>query len=235
MFEHALGDIAGAWVLDVATGKGGSVGLLSQHLNSYATIVGVDINLSDLGSSKNAHGKTQMCFSQMNAERLAFGDGAFDCVNIGASLHHLANVSHVLKEMRRVLKSGGRFIIEEMHQDGQDEAQLTAASLHHWIADVDAASGLDHFHTLPRQMFLDFVTELGLMNVQTYDWSERTTDPFDTTLIAHFERVIDQNIGRAHGLPEFDRLARRGEKLRRRLSTVGVNREPILVIVAQKP
>ena len=42
IFKQALSDIPGGLVLDVATGQGGFVWVLKDHLKSHAQIVGID-------------------------------------------------------------------------------------------------------------------------------------------------------------------------------------------------
>jgi len=46
-----------------------------------------------------------------DAERLPFGDGEFDLVVGHAVLHHIPDVEAALREVLRVLKPGGRFVI----------------------------------------------------------------------------------------------------------------------------
>src|SRR5262249_60521931 len=47
--------------------------------------------------------------AQMDLERLALGDGAFDAVASGHSLHFCPDLPAALAEARRVLRQGGRF------------------------------------------------------------------------------------------------------------------------------
>lgn len=42
VFRPALGKINGGEVLDTATGRGGSVGILERNLKSYTKIAGID-------------------------------------------------------------------------------------------------------------------------------------------------------------------------------------------------
>ncbi len=141
VFKQTLGDIAGGRVLDVATQEGGFVRILAESLKSYTEIVGIDISEQAIETAQSTFDQENIQFIQMDAEQMDLEDESFDTVSISASLHHLANIPSVLTEMKRVLRLGGRFIIAEMHREGQTEAQLTVVYLHHWVAEVDSALG----------------------------------------------------------------------------------------------
>ena len=143
-----LNKIDGGRVLDVGTQAGHFVQVLKKNLNTYSEIVGIDINKKAIEAARNSLENSHIRFSVMNAEQIEFENESFDTVNISASLHHLAHISQVLDEMKRVLKPGGHFIIVEMHGSGQTAAELTSVYLHQWVAEVDSALGHLHHKTL---------------------------------------------------------------------------------------
>jgi ubiquinone/menaquinone biosynthesis C-methylase UbiE len=235
LFKQALGDISGGRVLDVATGEGGFVGLLAKELRHYTAIVGIDLSQSAVETAQRSFEQANIRFVQMDAECLAFRNESFDTVNISASLHHLANVPRVLGEMKRVLKRGGNLILSEMHRDGQGEPQRTAVYIHHWAAEVDTALGTSHNKTFARQQIVDWVEALGWCDIVCYDFGDVNSDPMDKAFIRQVERYMERFIRRGEGLSSHKALQQRGEELRRRLYHVGVQREPVLIIVGTKP
>jgi len=234
LFKHTLGDIPGGRVLDVATQEGGFIRILTENLKSYGEIFGIDTNEQALKTAANNFEGEKIHFIQMDAERSGFENECFDLVCISASLHHLDNIPFVLAEMKRVLRLGGRFILIEMHSDGQTETQLTSVQLHHWIADVDTATGRLHNRTLPRQAFVDYVKSLGLNNVKFHDFDNLDSGPMNEEGIKFLEGVIDRYIQRAEGVSSYKELKKRGEALRNRLHEVGANREPVLLAIGEK-
>ncbi|MBU0492583.1 MAG: methyltransferase domain-containing protein [Chloroflexi bacterium] len=234
IFEPILGNMVGGRVLDVATREGGFVQILTGNLKNYTEMVGIDISEHAIEVARSTFDQENIQFIRMDAEQLDFEDESFDTVSISASLHHLANIPQVLVEVKRVLKTGGHFIIAEMHRDGQTEAQLTTVYLHHWVAEVDSALGIIHNHTLARQEFADYMRKLGWCDIAFYDFSDMELDPMDEATISELEGLIDKNILRAAGVSSYTALKRRGEELYRRLREVGVQREPVLVVVAKK-
>jgi SAM-dependent methyltransferase len=232
--QRAFRNIAGGRVLDVATGGGHFISTLQEHLEGYAGIVGIDRSERAVSAARSSFDHEEVRFVQMDAERLALEDACFDIVTISASLHHLAAAPQVLAEMERVLKPGGHLVVAEMHSSGRTDPQLTAIYSHHWIAGVDSALGISHYATLARQDILDLVKELSLCNVRFYDWADTDSDPMDGEALELFEGLLDRYTRRAEGLAGYRALKERGEALRRRLGEVGVQREPVLVIVGEK-
>ena len=136
--------------------------------------------------------------------------------------------------MMRVLKPGGNFILAEMHQDGQIEAELTTVFLHHWAASVDSALGNIHNKTLSRQELLGLVADLGMSHVEYFDQSDRNSDPMDKKMLERLDNIIVSTIQKAEKAASYEKLKQQGEMLYQRLHKVGACREPLLVIVAQK-
>jgi len=234
LFEQALGDIQGGWVLDIATGRGGFVELLADRLGGYTQIVGVDIATHMIAQAFKNTNQERTHFIQMDARRLGFADESFDTASISASLHHLADTRPILAEMVRVLRPGGHLIVAEMHSSGQTEPQRTMILAHQWIADVDRALDMSHHPTLTRQEIVDRVEVLKLCPVEYYDWSDTDSEPMDKETIMSLEGLIDRYTRRAEGLADCQALRLRGEALRRRLHEVGAQREPVLVVVGRK-
>jgi len=94
------------WLLD----GGGGTGRVSSHLNGLAG----NIVVSDLSHCmlKKAREK-QVRPVQAHAERLPFADEIFDRVLVVDALHHFRDQHEAIKDLLRVLKPGGRLVIEE--------------------------------------------------------------------------------------------------------------------------
>jgi 2-polyprenyl-3-methyl-5-hydroxy-6-metoxy-1,4-benzoquinol methylase len=226
--------VEGGLVLDVATHEGHFVKILAEHLSSYQQIVGIDIDEKSVRAAAIDQTNGNIHFMVMDAEQLAFTDGSFDSVTISASLHHLANVQHVLGEMVRVLKPGGHFILLEMHRDTQTEATQTVISLHQWVAEVDTALGFLHNKTFSRQEFIDCTARLGLSQIEYTDIIDIDSDPKELARVAQLEGLIERTIQRAEGTSRSVELKARGNELRERLYTYGAQREPIIAVVGTK-
>jgi ubiquinone/menaquinone biosynthesis C-methylase UbiE len=233
-FEELFSDIDGGRVLDVATGEGGYIPVLRSYLGSFTHITGLDMKQLLLRKAQKKLDIERIEFTQMNAEHLGFETKTLDTVNIAASLHHLENVRRVLAEMKRVLKPGGKFILTEMHRDGGTEEQFTAIRIHHWAAAVDTSLGILHDRTFARQEIIDFVDELNLVNIEIRDFSGKMINPRDASAMAGISEYLDRYHQRLVSKSSNEMLLQQELELRASLTSKGFQREPLLVIIAER-
>jgi len=107
-----LGFVGGERVLDVATGRGAVLIPAAQRVGKYGRIVGVDLAQRMLEETESA--ARQLDFDnfelyKMDVEHLEFRDEIFDAVTCAFSLFFFPALDVALREMRRVLKTGGKF------------------------------------------------------------------------------------------------------------------------------
>jgi SAM-dependent methyltransferase len=233
VLEQALGSLPGGRILDVATGYGGFVGVLEAYLPAYTHLVGVDIWADAVQNARREFSRPGVHFLQMDAARLGFGAASFDAVSISYSIHHLPDVPGVLAQMMRVLKPHGHLVLVEMVQDAQTEAQQSAVSIHHWAAEVDLALGFPHYNTFARQELVDLAGALDLHDLAFYDRKDLAYHDAGSA-VRGLEGVIERYLQRAAGLPGYAALEGRAEELRRRLHSVGVEHEAVLVGIGRK-
>ena len=232
--EGALRRLSGGRVLDVATGSGGFLGLLTENFMDYIEIIGIDSNERPLETARQAYPLENIRFLQMDAARMDFNDGYFDTVCISNSLHHMANLPGVLAEMLRVCKPGGHILVSEMFRDAQSATQLTHVYLHHWWAAVDTIQGISHFETYTRGQIVDIWDSLSLHNTEQYEQKDLDANPKDPELIRELESIIDRYIQRLQDLEAGSKLRQRGEQLRRRVHEVGFHGATTLFLIGQK-
>jgi ubiquinone/menaquinone biosynthesis C-methylase UbiE len=99
------------WVLDLATGTGRVARPVSKHIKT-GHIIGVDQALAMLDVG-HQHSEPISSYSQAAgaADALPFQSNCFDRAFVSFSLHHFGNVLGVVKEVMRVLKGAGRFVV----------------------------------------------------------------------------------------------------------------------------
>ena len=105
----------GQRVLDVAGGSADLSRLFLQKVGRSGQVVLTDINNAMLrvGRDRLLDEGIATPTAQCDAEHLPFPDNYFDCVSIAFGLRNVTHKDAALREMRRVLKPGGRVIVLE--------------------------------------------------------------------------------------------------------------------------
>jgi len=90
---------------------GGGTGRISQFLTGMAgAIVVADLSCKMLREAGRKDGLRPVC---THTETLPFPDAAFERIIMVDALHHVCSQRHTAAELWRVLKPGGRLVIEE--------------------------------------------------------------------------------------------------------------------------
>jgi ubiquinone/menaquinone biosynthesis C-methylase UbiE len=122
------GEVAGRRILDAGCGSGSLAAALRER---GAIMTGVDRSTGLLALARARLGQDVPLDAADLGAPLPFPDAAFDDVVASLVLHYLRDWAATLRELRRVLRPGGRLIM----------------STHHPFMDHDLAGGSDYFAT----------------------------------------------------------------------------------------
>jgi ubiquinone/menaquinone biosynthesis C-methylase UbiE len=100
-------------LLDIATGGGHTANAFAPLVKK---VIAVDLTAEMLEAAekfimKNGHQNVEIV--QGDAEQLPFSDESFDIVTCRIAPHHFPNVDLFIKEVHRVLKPGGQFLLND--------------------------------------------------------------------------------------------------------------------------
>ncbi len=94
-------------VLDVATGTGRTALSFAPHVRH---VVGLDVTPEMLFAARRCaqhRARTNVSFTQGDAEQLPFADASFHIVTCRIAPHHFPDVARAVREMARVCRQGG--------------------------------------------------------------------------------------------------------------------------------
>lgn len=104
--------VGGKRVLDVASGAGFGLQMLRA---AGAQVVGLDYDAQSLAEVRARAGWADLV--RGDATRLPFGDATFDVVASFETLEHVPDATGMVRELRRVLKGGGRLILSTPNRE----------------------------------------------------------------------------------------------------------------------
>lgn len=166
-------------ILDVGTGTGHTAAYLARWSKR---VTGIDPEPDMVAAAQAAYGGHDgPTFLIASADALPFPDRAFDAAVARHTLHHHRDAVATLREVRRVLRPGGRFVLV-------DEA-APSAELHDWFESIERERDPSHVATRDLDAWASLLADAGLSWVlgdarTTYaleigPWLDRSATPPD--------------------------------------------------------
>ena len=173
----------GMQVLDVAAGTGDLTRAFAREVGPDGLVVLTDINAEMLAAGRDRlldEGRIVPAV-RCDAECLPFPERSFDLVSVGFGLRNMTHKEQALREMRRVLKPGGRLLVLEFSKVWQPLAPLYDAysmRVMPWLGERIAGDGASYRYLAesirmhPSQPELARMMEqAGLERVQWYNFA----------------------------------------------------------------
>ncbi|MEH7254706.1 methyltransferase domain-containing protein [Neobacillus niacini] len=142
-------------LLDIATGGG-------HTANAFAPLVkkvtAVDLTVEMLAAAENfikENGHLNVNFVQGDAEKLPFEDESFEIVTCRIAPHHFPNVDIFIKEVHRVLKPQGQFILDDNVVPENEEFDRFYNS-------IEKLRDFSHYRAWKKSQWIEKLEESGL-------------------------------------------------------------------------
>lgn len=232
ILEKQLGDRKFDTVLDIATRDGAFIKKLVKYMKNYNKIIGIDI--SDNGFSKMSdefREDNRIEFKVMDGCATEFPDNSFDLVCISNSLHHIEDVSLLLKEMMRIKKEDGLILINELPEDRQEGASLTHALVHKLDCLIDTYSGKYHRLTYTHDDILGFVKNEKIQIIEEFDDVESNT--VKNEAIAKRAENAFSKINKFENTCYFDELSKVAMEIEKTYNEYGANTALQYIIIGK--
>ncbi len=185
--------------LDVATGGGHTALALAPHV---LRIVASDLTprmLEAAGEHIRGTGIENADFELADAEDMPFADASFDIVTCRIAPHHFSDIAAFAREVARVLKPGGRFVL--MDSTSPDDDELDA-----FINELEQRRDTTHVRSYRLSEWFEVLEQAGLavdhhepvVRAHEYEsWTARSQmisedrEALDAWVLATPERVRD--------------------------------------------
>jgi ubiquinone/menaquinone biosynthesis C-methylase UbiE len=142
-------------VLDVATG-GGHTALAFGGFTP--AVVAIDLTQPMLEAARafvRGKGAVNVRFLASDVEALPFRDASFGVVTCRIAAHHFPAILPALREVARVLRPGGSFLLQDIL--GHDDRELAA-----FILEVEKRRDPSHVRSLPQREWAAFLKAAGM-------------------------------------------------------------------------
>lgn len=154
-------------VLELATGRGGNSVWLAKN-NPNTSFIGIDISSTQLSfANRISKGIENYRTKQGTFEDLSqFEDNSLDLVFIIEALCHSNDTQKVLCEVRRVLRSGGYFVVYDGYRSGKEVPDKVESEL---MRLLEIGVAVNHFNDYEK--FLSTSGKIGLQMETSDDLS----------------------------------------------------------------
>jgi ubiquinone/menaquinone biosynthesis C-methylase UbiE len=180
-------------VIDAGTGSGEFISIL-KAVFPEAAFTGIDPSTEAIEMAKTIHPDVE--FRLAGLENHGFASESFDLASISMALHHLPKLQKGLKELKRMVKPEGWFIICELYSDNLNPAQEVQKLFHHFRSATDRLLGISHRETFKRSEIIQIISEAGISPQFIFDWKKEPAEPFGNpeieVRVTQMEKMLEQ-------------------------------------------
>jgi len=228
IIKENLSKFYGGKILDVGTGRGDFIKLLTENLKGYDKIVGIDSHEEILDATREKLHTKNVELIKMDGENMDFEDESFDAVC-------LSNKTKVIEEMKRVLKTNGIFIINEMFCDHQNEAQISHVYVHHIGADIDMITNrMNHNYTYRREEIKEIIRSQGIKILDAFEFKYSDKISTNTDEFEEIYTAVGKKIENIKQSPRYEEIKKRFEDLKEWMNKYGLAGATQLMIIGKK-
>jgi ubiquinone/menaquinone biosynthesis C-methylase UbiE len=171
--------------LDVGTGAGHTAMALAPLVRRVEAIDLTEEMLDEARKLSKQRELRNIAFHKGDAMALPYPDGTFDVVTCRRAAHHFGDVRKALSEMGRVLKIGGRLVIDDRSIPEDDEIDRLINSL-------DVLHDPSHVRDYRESEWRNFIAMMGLELVAVRLYRKRMP-------LSHFTKMVDSETAKRMG------------------------------------
>jgi SAM-dependent methyltransferase len=202
LYDHVTSgaDLVAKEVLEVGCGRGGGASFIARTRHPRS-MVGLDISSASIALARADFERPGLRFLEGDAEALPFEDRSFDTVVNIESAHCYPNVPRFLKEVHRVLRPGGLFLLADVRFTKSTPNNSGSGPLRF----EDAGLFRKHVESSPFQILEEEDITANVSRALLLENERRSVSARDQVFLKRFQRyaVRSANRHRERALSDF--------------------------------
>lgn len=221
-------------ILDVGTGTGNFVSLITSCYNDFTELTGIDTTPGAVEAAKKNFTDDRISFEVMDGNHMVYDDNSFDVVCLSNSLHHLTDIEGLFKEMGRVLKPDGVIVVSEMIRNNLTKKQISHRKIHHFAAKTDRLQGVTHNDTFSDKELVEVLeTRTEFKPVKTWTLNILRTNELPERF-KWFEDTVQRLLAKVPENLVTPELIEEGQDVIKYIKENGFDSCPSLIVVIKK-
>lgn len=222
-------------ILDVGTGNGNFIRVLTVLNDDYKSVVGIDTLEGAIKLCDSSFTDERIKFMKMDALNMEFEDESFDIVSLSNSLHHLEDIKATLSEMERVLAPGGILLFCEMRNNNLNKSQKSHLQVHHFAAEIDRESNVVHNDTFSEKQILNILTEKSVLDIKAiWEFNILEKEEMSEKELQWLFETIDRLIEKVENSDRSEYFRKKADKIKGYIRKFGFNSATQLIVVLHK-
>ena len=228
-----LGNYDAGTLLDVAVGRGDFLKFVLGSFRTWKTAAGIDIDTESLAMAGLALENVPVILLAGSALSMPFINKYFDTVTMSNALHHIESLQVLFTETRRVCKSRGLIVINEMLNESNAKTKETYMLYHRFVAEID--NQLGHYHREPftEKELHSLVKHSGLKMLDYFIHEETTGDYLNKEEIEVFGTRLRGKVQLLRGTDYYYFYENKAREIVSRLNNTGVHRPRHITFMLQ--
>lgn len=167
-------------VLDAGTGAGHTALALAPHVHEVYALDVTEAMLVEGRKLSRERGIFNVRFEKGDVTSIPHPDGSFDIITCRRAAHHFHDLNASLREMARVLRLGGRMVIDDRSVPEDDEVDRT-------INLLDRLHDPSHVRDRRPSEWTSLLTEAGLKVESMERYRKRVP-------LSHFTNMVEKDV-----------------------------------------
>jgi len=220
-------------ILDVAVGRGEFLKFVMGAFHSWQSAAGIDFDPELIRTAKKEFTGSPVILVWSSALTMPFADHYFDTITMSNAMHHIESLLPLFAEFKRVCKSRGLIIVNEMLNEDFSDMQENYILYHRLIAEMDNQLGQYHREPYTLKELSALIKASGLKLQDQFIHSEITGDVMNAGEIEAMSERLNNKVTLLRGTDFYYFYGNKAREIISRFNKKGIYRPRHVTFILQ--